>query len=261
MTYIIDDRLIFRAEDGALWLKDRYAEKIILTPIVARLLHFFLQEQGKVLSRETILYRVWEDYGLEPSNNSLNQYVSQIRKILFESGLPDNVIRTIPRFGFSFSSELLVVTESNEATKSDHIVYKNDGLLVGKKHDFTIQIYTVIFIILFVITPFLTEILTSKIQREEMKVTPVQIGKVDHCIVYSLLMGRNSILPDTFLLAQHFIKEKGINCRKDNDVYFFASNGMITQQSGRVFISSCHKSAGEIISCTDNSEYTWLSDD
>lgn len=46
MLFIIEDRVYFRIDDGALWEKNDEGAKVILSPIVDRLLHLFLQEKG-----------------------------------------------------------------------------------------------------------------------------------------------------------------------------------------------------------------------
>lgn len=122
MKYIIEERVYFRPDDGTLWLIDRETEKIILPPIVSRLMTVLLEEQGKVLTREELMHRVWTIHGLEPSGNSLNQYISNIRRNMQNLGLSDDVIRTVPRIGFILNNEILI-----EKEREDALVGNNPG--------------------------------------------------------------------------------------------------------------------------------------
>ncbi|WP_247753670.1 winged helix-turn-helix domain-containing protein, partial [Citrobacter freundii] len=47
-----------------------------LTLTASRLLETLLRASEGILSREKLLTMVWDDYGLQASNSSLNQYIS-----------------------------------------------------------------------------------------------------------------------------------------------------------------------------------------
>ncbi|WP_456311018.1 winged helix-turn-helix domain-containing protein [Serratia proteamaculans] len=216
MLYTIEERILFRTDDGALW--DKYAEdkKIILTPIVSRLLHLFFQEQGTVLTREKIMNKVWEDYGLEPSNNSLNQYVSQIRKVMGELGLKDDVICTIPRVGFTLSSELKLVSEEYNLTTlyefSDEVIKSEDV-----KDKFTTRrLVLMTCLILLIAIPFLARFISEKIHYHEMVVSPVLIGQIGSCKIYSLMKGDKGSQPKILLLANYYVNENKITCNEND---------------------------------------------
>ncbi|QQN35150.1 winged helix-turn-helix domain-containing protein [Rahnella aceris] len=258
MLYTIEGRVLFRTDDGALWVKDREDEKIILTPIVSRLLHLFFQEQGKILTREKILTYIWENYGLEPSNNSLNQYVSKIRKVMVELGLPNDAISTLPRLGFTLSNELVLVAEDVTYTElHDTPDIRTDSFVQKRIVPFR-RLAAVIFLAIFIIIPFLIEAITDKVHHQQMVISPVLLGQTGSCTIYSLMMGRNDIHPKMLSLVQHYIKENSITCGKDNVVYFSSSNSMLNLQGGRLLLTTCKKNNDELVSCIDNSYYTWV---
>lgn len=249
---------MFRTDDGALWVKDKEDEKIILTPIVARLLALFFQEQGKILTREKILNKIWENYGLEPSNNTLNQYVSKIRKILIELGLPEDTICTIPRVGFTFSNELEVVAEDDIYTELRDAPDNRTLSQEKKGISTTSNLAALIFLAVFITIPFLTKSVTDNVHHQQLAISPVLLGRAGSCTIYSLMMGRNDLHPNTLSLAQHYINENSITCGKDDVVYFFSSNSALNLQGGRLFMTTCKKNNNELLSCVDNPYYTWL---
>lgn len=121
MYFIIDKEIYFRPADGALWREGAENEKRYLTLASSRLLAFFIENRGEILSRDTIFEAVWEKYGLHSSNNTLNQYISLLRRTLAEFGLGTDIIKTIPKVGFLFTTDIDVTyakkryLESNRA--------------------------------------------------------------------------------------------------------------------------------------------------
>lgn len=112
MRFIIDREIYFRPADGAIWHVDTEHEKRFLTPASSRLFAYLIEQQGRVLSRDDIFKAVWEDYGLHSSNNTLNQYISLLRRTLTDFGLEAQVIKTIPKAGFLLSPDITIVREA-----------------------------------------------------------------------------------------------------------------------------------------------------
>ncbi|MDX2345238.1 MAG: response regulator transcription factor [Acidimicrobiia bacterium] len=71
-------------------------EEVLLSPVEYRLLHFFLENAGQVLSRAQILESVW---GYDYSDSVIETAVSQLRKKVDE-GRP-KLIHTVRGFGYS----------------------------------------------------------------------------------------------------------------------------------------------------------------
>lgn len=110
MVYCINRTIVYNPDDGSLTLTDdthqQCAGEIALTPTANRLLHILVSHQGSVLAREELLEHVWDNYGLKSSNNSLNQYISMLRRNFTDLGVEETAIVTVPRVGFMFSPEL-----------------------------------------------------------------------------------------------------------------------------------------------------------
>ncbi|HEE9875773.1 winged helix-turn-helix domain-containing protein [Citrobacter braakii] len=78
---------------------------------------------GTVLRREIIIHDVWDRYGYTGTGNSLNQYISLLRKNFATLGLI-NIIETIPKQGFSLHHDLVVKIHSE--CISEHLVKEDN---------------------------------------------------------------------------------------------------------------------------------------
>ncbi|WP_170973902.1 winged helix-turn-helix domain-containing protein, partial [Citrobacter sp. wls831] len=106
--YVIGQKIRYVPASETLSLVSRPEDLVVLTPACNRLLLHLLSSQGTVLSRDTIFSVLWEQYGYSPSNNSLNTYISLIRKAFINLGITDDVVVTIPKVGFIFSPDISV---------------------------------------------------------------------------------------------------------------------------------------------------------
>ncbi len=78
--------------------------RIQLTPKVFELLHLFLENSGKLITKDEILDKVWSDSFVEEGN--LTFTVNQLRKLLSDNARKPNFIETIPRRGYRFIAEV-----------------------------------------------------------------------------------------------------------------------------------------------------------
>lgn len=258
MLFEIEGRVYFRIDDGAIWEQNDEGEKLILSPIVSRLLHLFIKEKGRVISREEIMHYVWEKHGLEPSNNSLNQYVSQLRKLADKFQLPEDFIRTVPREGFVFNSALNIKidNESELATLPSSSVKSPQPLQKSKRH--TVTWLSISLFFLLISTPFAVINFIDTVHKQGMSVSSEKIGEIRDCAVYSVLMGRKSKMNEVLSFAQNYMEQNNISCNDKSVVYLFSTGGILKGQSGRVFLSHCQKRDNEIISCTDYIYHSWM---
>lgn len=262
MIYVLEGLVYYRSDDGSLWMKGGEEEKIVLSPIVSRLLLLFFQNPGKILTRDEIMHRVWEIHGLEPSNNSLNQYVSQIRKIMHNYAMPDDIISTIPRVGFKFSGEVNITTEPSE-----HSVISEPAnalpLLTeaqpDKPRNNKILLICIALSILFIITPFITKGLSGYVNTHNLNIAPVQIGVSGSCPVYSVMMGNISSLKESMFQANQYINKHNISCHNNGGaVYFYAQNSIINNHGGRLFLAFCESRNKELLLCMSYAYHTWM---
>jgi DNA-binding winged helix-turn-helix (wHTH) protein len=96
----------------------REGAEIPLTHKSRELLLLFLQNPGRLLTREEITERVWPDVAV--TDDALRFQVAELRKALGESG--DSLIRTIRREGYRWESK--VRSEAQRPVRSQSAVKK-----------------------------------------------------------------------------------------------------------------------------------------
>ncbi|HBE9081971.1 winged helix-turn-helix domain-containing protein [Serratia fonticola] len=101
MIYVINDKIYFNHAENMVWGDE--GNRIIIPRFSSEILALFLANNDKALSRDFMLTEVWEARALNGSNNNLNNYVSILRRKLSLLG-GDNLIITIPKYGFSFTA-------------------------------------------------------------------------------------------------------------------------------------------------------------
>lgn len=106
MKYTINLIVVFDPEHRTLALNNNNQMTIELSKPSCRVLNEFIKNNGVNLSREMLLKNAWEDYGLTPSNASLNNYISELRKSFIGLGIDKPVIITLPRMGFRMEADI-----------------------------------------------------------------------------------------------------------------------------------------------------------
>jgi DNA-binding winged helix-turn-helix (wHTH) protein/tetratricopeptide (TPR) repeat protein len=91
----------FRLDTGkrVLWRDDRI---VPLPPKALDVLVALVEEHGDVVTKETLLDRVWPDTFVEEANLSVN--ISTLRKMLGEADDGQSYIQTVPRRGYRFAA-------------------------------------------------------------------------------------------------------------------------------------------------------------
>ncbi|CAI2142869.1 Transcriptional regulatory protein, C terminal [Serratia fonticola] len=102
MIYVINNKIYFNHAENMVWSDE--VNQIIIPRFSSEILALFLANNDKALSRDFMLTEVWEARALNGSNNNLNNYVSILRRKLSLLG-GDNLIITIPKYGFSFTAD------------------------------------------------------------------------------------------------------------------------------------------------------------
>ena len=78
--------------------------EIAVEPQVFSLLQFLIENHGRVVSKDEIINEVWD--GRIVSDTALNTRIAAVRRALGDDGKTQAFIRTFPRRGFWFVSEL-----------------------------------------------------------------------------------------------------------------------------------------------------------
>src|ERR1700683_3776781 len=102
-------------------------EKVIV-PLNSRafdVLLYFVQNPGKVLTREELLKNVWAESFVD--ENSLAQSISALRRALEEKPGDNNFIVTLPGRGYQFVSPVQVVTSEKEDAQTEEAPSTSKG--------------------------------------------------------------------------------------------------------------------------------------
>lgn len=106
MKYTINLIVVFDPEHRTLALNNNNQTAIELSKPSCRVLNEFIKNSGDNLSRDSLLKNAWEDYGFPPSNASLNNCISDLRKSFVSLGIEKPIIITLPRVGFRMEADI-----------------------------------------------------------------------------------------------------------------------------------------------------------
>ena len=82
--------------------------RIDLRPKLYSLLLFFVENRGRLISKEEILDSVWRD--IHVSDGSLNRTVAELRQILGDDSREPRLVETVPRRGYKFIGAITAAT-------------------------------------------------------------------------------------------------------------------------------------------------------
>jgi DNA-binding winged helix-turn-helix (wHTH) protein len=233
MKYIINLTVTFDPDNRLLTLKGDTQQSVELSKPATRLLSELINNNKINLIREDILKNVWEDYGFSPSNASLNNHISELRKAFTSLGINKDIIFTVPRVGFRMDAEIhpiqKIITEQalsdDITTISERLNVNSDGAsaeigepkdrgslyLSLKKH----RMLSFVLALLLLLTTLIgmTTLIHTKKESISFLVTH------EKCNIYNL----NDNQPDKDYTAKIIkeMTEEGIDCsRKDLDVFY-----------------------------------------
>ncbi|CAM3794612.1 winged helix-turn-helix domain-containing protein [Serratia silvae] len=132
MKYIINLTVTFDPDNRLLILKNDPQQSIELSKPATRLLSELINNNRINLLRDDILKKVWEDYGFSPSNASLNNHISELRKAFSNLAINKDIIFTVPRVGFRLDAEIHPIQNIiTQQAPSDNKTTINEGLTVN----------------------------------------------------------------------------------------------------------------------------------
>lgn len=102
-VFIIDNKVAFDTDMPSLVILGRSTLNIFISAAAARCLMALIDAAGEPVSREELLYAGWGAQGNVVSENSLNQAITQLRKVMKELELSGELIITVPRLGYKIS--------------------------------------------------------------------------------------------------------------------------------------------------------------
>lgn len=248
MKYLLAEVLVYNDEDGSLSLVDTPdVEPQMLTATANAIIKLLVVHHGNVVERETFLHEVWDARGLQGSNNSLNQYISILRKML-ASQIPDVLfIVTVPKTGFMLSADLTVVAlhvpAEEKAPGTPPRRALPSGLLCG--------------LLTLVVLVLCTGSLLLKPEPARSK--NHLLTHLGACPVYTFTPLADVFHSKAIALAQTLQREGHLPCLKNAIFYLHIQDSLLYGQQGRMVLSQCALSNGKASACRTLYYYAWLS--
>lgn len=103
------DRYVLDLDRGCLLLD---GQEIALRPKTFAVLHYLIDNVGRLVSKDELFAAVWPN--LVVTDDALVQSIGELRRALGDDG--SRLIRTIPRRGYRFESDVSVVASSGQAS-------------------------------------------------------------------------------------------------------------------------------------------------
>jgi DNA-binding winged helix-turn-helix (wHTH) protein len=108
VQYRIEGDILFCPNTAGFYRNELQDEPISIPSPAARLLSFLIKNKGEIVEREVLLQKVWDDYGMQASNNNLNQCLSTLRRIIKGMGVEKSIIETIPKVGLRIAEDITI---------------------------------------------------------------------------------------------------------------------------------------------------------
>lgn len=115
-VYIIERTIVFDSDMPSLAAVASSKEKSVISAAAARCLVVLIEAGGETVQRDQLLHAGWGSVGQVVSENSLNQAVTQLRKVLKEFDVQGELIMTVPRLGYKISRMFAIEHLAEETT-------------------------------------------------------------------------------------------------------------------------------------------------
>ncbi|MFP2265228.1 winged helix-turn-helix domain-containing protein [Citrobacter braakii] len=260
MVFVIDNRVFYRSEDGAIWPFGDEGSTVILSLTMNRLLACLLEKHGQVLTRNELLDSVWDAHGLHSSSHTLNKYISELRKYFVKFGIVEECITTVPRVGFMFNSdvEVRVLSQSTIEDESGFENDNNDTQKVKQRSSRRINYKKLTIALAMAVVIISATMITLGLRVPSKDLAQVRELKTyflfnyGSCPVYTIQRNSASLTEQKKELFSELVKENGIDCLDGTSFLYQVSESYLYGNKGRAFISRCTSRKDTYISCLNN---------
>jgi DNA-binding winged helix-turn-helix (wHTH) protein len=246
MKYLLADVLVYNDEDGSFSLVDTPEEEPqMLTGTANAIMKLLVAHHGNVIEREGFLRGVWDERGLQGSNNSLNQYISILRKML-ASLVPDTgFIVTVPKMGFMLSADIPVTPLRSAETQS---------LPVKKPRRWR---YELLFCSALTLCVLALCIWSWVIKQNQDHAKMHLLTHIGECPVYTFSPLADVFHSKAITLAQKIQHDGNLPCLKNSIFYLHIQNTLFYGHEGRLVLSQCSLTQGKASACRTLYTYEW----
>lgn len=228
MEYKINNTIKYNSLDGTLYSPEHNVDMLTLARISNELLLLFVDNAKVILTRDAILFELWEKRGLSASSNNLNNHVSILRKALAQCGCT-GVITTVPKQGFFFDAEIITIKPSEESIPSEHVdstseidtvvTSVNDGIH-EKRKSLPIQFVKVILLFLFAITLTVSYFIYDYLRLNAIRTEVLRIKQCRFYLIDDLTrrMQQQMVIDR----IEEIVSSEDIDCDLKANVYYSA---------------------------------------
>lgn len=258
MRYLINKHIWFRVDDGTL-KSENNAVDIKLTRTTCRLLTYLLERQGEVATRNELLVNIWDANGLTSSNNSLNKYISDIRRIFSDIGFGQDVIMTVPKIGFMLTGCIEVEKHESTFMECNNNAQGNNKKLAASKTSTisgNIKCYShkkIIITLMFLITLasfYSLSIFLKEGRHYEKKL--LTITENNKCLIKTAsreFLGNHST---DLMQINSILQQKKISCSPGEVVIIQFSDSYLKGMAGRLSVIKCRQNSNDTVSSCSN---------
>lgn len=256
MIYILNDVIKYNSESGEMFRLDSDVEVAKLTTILNHILIILIESNRVATSREELLKKIFESHNLNVSINTLNQYISVLRKLLYQQLGVENAILNISKKGVILSSEI-IISVNGELTHSVNIINKSNDIATIYDKPLTLQLPNVeekkplikktenklyalllkiIILILFFTSIYLIVIL-NKSGSSYKPINSFKISNIDGCPVYSF---QNTTSDFINSIMDDHVKEFDLTC-DNNDTFYYYNNSLSSGRNKQSLLVKCER--------------------
>jgi len=107
--YLLNNHVYFNPVSGMLSPSPCFSSKVALSKPASHCLKLLISKQGEICCYPYLSHQIWGDRGKWMSNNTIHQYIYQLRNRLKKVGIEQEAIITVPRRGFQLCPNFAVL--------------------------------------------------------------------------------------------------------------------------------------------------------
>jgi len=115
----------------------RDGETVSLTPKVFDTLEVFVENAGRLIEKDELMQKLWQDRFVEKSNLTYN--VKMLRKALGDSASKPVFIETVPKRGYRFIAEVRRVELEEKDSPENFSASKITKPQISTRHHFSVE--------------------------------------------------------------------------------------------------------------------------
>lgn len=246
MRYIINNEILYESEGLLLWNQSSPDEPVRLSETTGRLFVRLLSEPNKDILRDIIIHDVWDQFGYTGTGNSLNQYISLLRRKLSLVGSGD-IIHTVPKVGFSLQAIVELDRETTDSfSNKAPLNYKDNTSVVHSYRWFRLTAASLGLLIilvsvglsLMITTGFSMLFFSDPAPNLISESNLYELGMIDSCPIYTVSSFSKEYQQHELDQAIVLTK-KGLPCVKGAFYILDIEDLFLFNSGGRAFITRC----------------------